>query len=60
MKLTRNVFLARSYLQQVCNKPWIDKPILQYIKLMDSLPLKERRKVQSDPVVKKLLKRVNS
>lgn len=60
MKLTRNVFLARTYLQQYLNKPSVDAPLHKCIKLLDSLSLKERKRVQSDPVYKKLLKRVNS
>ena len=60
MKLSKNIFLSRSYIQQWLNKPSVDAPLRKYIKLMDSLPLKERNKVKNDPLVKKLLKRVNS
>ena len=59
MKVTKNIFLARSYLQQYCNKPSVDKPLAQYIRMMDKLNLSERNKVFNDIQVKKLLRRVN-
>ena len=39
MKVTKNIFLARSYLQQYCNKPSVDKSLAQYIRMMDKLNL---------------------
>ena len=59
MKLSKNVFLARSYLQQFCNKPSNDLPIRKYMRLMESLSVKERHRIKNDSQVKKLLKRVN-
>lgn len=59
MKVTKNIFLARSYLQQYCNKPSNDTPIMNYLKMMQNLSKNEQKKVLNDNQVKKLLKRVN-
>lgn len=59
MKTTKNVFLARSYLQQYCSKPYVDLPLRKYIRFMNTLTVKENHMVLNNSQVKKLLKRVN-
>jgi len=52
--------LAEGYLRQYLNKPWVDKPLSDYTRMMDGLPASERKKILSDKTIRGLIKRVNS